>query len=350
MSASQHKNFFQSAKELFQKPIEGPRKIKITVFGPRGVGKTSLLTAMSEQFDRTTQKTVLMLRPELKTSLIMQDKRAELKSCFDNQDELEARGGIKGTTETQDFEFSLVKAGMDASVKLFFKDFPGKDLISDIESVTNLLDECGIVLIAIDAPALMEEEGRWHDLINKPNLVTDYFKTAYQNLKEPRLVIFVPLKCEKYMRQYPANLLNRVHEGYSSLIEFFDKPNLRYHVVAVVTPIQTLGNVEFSRIKVQNLNGHPYPQFYFRKTNTATYAPRDCEQPLRYLLRFLLKIHLEQRFVIWKYFRKVLGDIFEDIAFREAAIEFAKNCKTTGGFAILQDEEGWLNMSGCGRR
>jgi len=345
MSASQNQDFFQSAKRLFKKPLEGPRKIKITVFGPRGVGKTSLLTAISEQFDKATKKTSLILRPELKTSLILQDKRSDLKSCFDTQNELEVVGGIKGTTEPQDFEFSLAKTGMDATVKLFFVDFPGKDLTSDMESVKKLLDECGIVLIAIDAPALMEEEGRWHDLINKPNLVTDYFKTSYQNLKEPRLVIFVPIKCEKYMRLCPTDLLKRVQKGYSYLIEFFDKPNLRSQVAAVVTPIQTLGNVEFSRIDVKSYNDQLYPHFYFRKTNTPKYEPLDCEQPLRYLLRFLLNIHLEQRFVLWKYFRRALGDIFEDSAFREAAIEFAKNCKTTDGFAVLQDEEGWLNVN-----
>ncbi|MFB2937640.1 hypothetical protein ACE1B6_20520 [Aerosakkonemataceae cyanobacterium BLCC-F154] len=345
MSTPQNQDFFQSAKKLLKKPLEGPRKIKITVFGPRGVGKTSLLTAMSEQFDKATQKTSLMLRPELKTSLILQDKRADLKGCFNTQNELEVVGGIKGTTEPQDFEFSLAKTGMDATIKLFFIDFPGKDLTSDMESVKKLLDECGIVLVAIDAPALMEEEGRWHDLINKPNLVTDYFKTSYQNLKEPRLVIFVPIKCEKYMRQCPAALLDRVQQGYNSLIEFFDKPNLRSQVVAVITPIQTLGNVEFSRINVKNYNGQAYPHFYFRKTNIAKYNPVDCEQPLRYLLRFLLNIHLEQRFVLWKYFRKALGDIFEDNAFREAVGEFAKNCKTTDGFAVLQDEEGWLSVN-----
>ena len=344
MRQSQSMDFFQSAKNLFKKPLEGPRRIKITVFGPRGVGKTSLLTAMSEQFDRTTQRTSLMLRPELKTSLILQDKRSDLKSCFENQHELEVVGGIKGTTEPQDFEFSLAKTGMDATVKLFFIDFPGKDLTSDMESVKKLLDECGIVLIAIDAPGLMEEEGRWHDLINKPKLVTDYFKTSYQNLKEPRLVILVPIKCEKYMRQCPSELLKRVKEGYSSLLEFFDKPNLRTNVATVVTPIQTLGNVEFSRIDLKKFNDQIYPHFYFRKTNAAKYEPVDCEQPLRYLLRFLLNIHLEQRFVLWKYLRKALGDIFEDSAFRQAVIEFAKDCKTTGGFAVLQDDEGWLNL------
>lgn len=338
----------QNAKNLLTKPLEGPRKLNITVFGPRGVGKTSLLAAMYHRFGKTTQGTNLQLTAELATSALLQEHLAKLQSPLENQDELEFTGGIQGTSEPQDFIFEMSRTGGPANVQLCFKDFPGGRIGSnaaseEIEEVKKVLSECAVVLIVVDSPALMEQNGNWHELINKPLLIADYFKTAYQNLKEPRLVLFVPSKCEKYMQESPNELLRRIQEKYESLLKFLAHPALLPYVVVAITPVQTLGNVCFSRIDVQTINGKSQPHFYYRKT-AFRHEPRDSEQPIRYLLQFLLKIHLKKRSWLSKTIRSVLGRLFEDAAFRAAVYEFAQGCKRTEGFAVLQDREGWLEM------
>ncbi len=338
----------QNVRNTLTRPIEGPRTLGVTVFGPRGVGKTSLLAAMYDQFSKTTQGTSLQLTAELVTSAVLQDYVAKLKSPFDTEAELEVMPGIQGTAEPQDFVFDLGRIGGPTAIKLHFRDFPGGRIganaqAEEILEVKSLLESCSVVLVAIDAPALMEENGKWHELVNKPMLITDYFKTAYQNIKSPRLVLFVPSKCEKYIKSDPDALLARIKENYSPLLNFFKDPSLLPNVVVAVTPIQTLGNMTLSHIETQMMNGQLHPRFYYRKTANV-YAPKDSEQPLRYLLKFLLKIHLQKRTLLSKAIRSVLERLFEDAAFRSAAQDFTRQCKTTQGFAVVQDASKWLDL------
>jgi serine/threonine protein kinase len=341
-------SILQNVRNTLTRPIEGPRTLGVTVFGPRGVGKTSLLAAMYDQFGRTTQGTALQLTAELVTSAILQDYVAKLKSPFNTEAELEVMPGIQGTAETQDFVFDLGRTGGPAAIKLHFKDFPGGRIgataqADEILEVKSLLETCAVVLVVIDAPALMEENGKWHDLANKPMLITDYFKTAYQNLKSPRLVLFVPSKCEKYIQSNPNMLLARVRESYAPLLSFFKDPSISANVVVAVTPIQTLGNMTLSHIDAQMVDGQLHPRFYYQKT-AKVYAPKDSEQPLRYLLKFLLKLHLQKRTLFSKAIRSVLGSLFEDTAFKSTVHDFTRHCKTSHGFAVLQDENKWLDL------
>ena len=72
------------------------QELKITMLGASGVGKTTLLTAMYEQFETNIGNTNLQLTPDDESAAILQDRLIELKSLVDV---FEARGrvGIEGT-------------------------------------------------------------------------------------------------------------------------------------------------------------------------------------------------------------------------------------------------------------
>ncbi|MGL4502034.1 MAG: hypothetical protein ACRCU2_23410, partial [Planktothrix sp.] len=73
----------------------------------------------------------------------------------------------------------------------------------------------------------------------------------------------------------------------------FDSNNLVSKVAVVITPVQTIGSVEFSYIEY-DINNEPF--FYFWKLQSdSMYQPKNTEVPLRYLLRFLLKLHLDNK-------------------------------------------------------
>lgn len=322
------------------------QELKITMLGPSGVGKTSLLTAMYEQFETNIGQTNLQLTPDEESSAILQERLWELKSLLED---FEATGGVQGTEgepgTLRSFQFGLGKKGKKPSLQLQFQDYPGgyhavRATPERKRFVKALVAECAAVAIAIDAPALMEQNGKWHDYINRPQQITDIFKTAYQELDSPRMVILAPVKCEKYLQDEKAarELLQRVREGYAKLIDLLSSENLLPQVVAVVTPVQTVGSVVFSRIEIQEA----LPHFRFRKTSQdAEYSPEDSEQPLRYLLRFLLKLHIEER--RWGMF-DFLRELFAgDRYLKEAVREFAKDCKTSNGFTVLQGQR-WLDI------
>lgn len=321
-----------------------PQELKIAMLGASGVGKTSLLTAMYEQFESTVGQTNLQLTPDLKSSAILAQRLGELKSLLDD---FEAKGGIGTNVEPRSFFFDLGNKGKKPSLRLQFQDFPGEYLDAESRSedkkfVQDMLTESVAVIIAIDAPALMEKDGKWHDYINRPQQIKNLFATVYQNMKSPRLVIFAPVRCEKYMQNMTSTtaLLRRVKEGYSNLLNLFGSDALLPWVVNVVTPVQTVGTVVFSRIEVIDRK----PHFYFHKiSHDADYRPQDSEQPLGYILRFALRLQIEDRNRDWgpySFFRDKFG---WDDHIKQAARQAADGCKSTSGFTVLQGEK-WLNI------
>lgn len=335
------------------------QEIKITMLGARAVGKTSLLTAMYDQFENTIGQTNLQLIPDLKSNAILQEKLGELKSLVESQDEdIEATGGIQpNRREVQSFIFDLGKKGGKPSIRLKFQDYYGDYLrannrisdlekvqISGLEKVQNLINESVIILIAIDAPALMEAKGQYNDLINKPLQIKNILAKAFQELKEPRLVILVPIKCETYLQNAKSTreLLRRVKDEYANLLGFLSSELLLPWVVTVVTPVQTVGTVVFSHIDVIKEGGKKVPIFKFHKNHIhAKYSPKDCEQPFRYILRFLLKQEINRLNSQWGPFGFIRSWFNLDQEIKEAAQNVVKGCKTDpqDGFAILQGKQ-----------
>ena len=323
-------------------------ELQVTILGPSGVGKTTLLTAVYDKFEDNIGSTNLQLTPDDDTSSILQDNLDSLKSLTDVY-EAKGRVGIQGTEASagpeslRSFVFGLGKKGKTPSLQMRFRDYPGayhaaKASLEEKKFVKELLSQSAAVLIAIDAPALMERNGKYHDKINRPEQIKDLFKVAYQDLESPRLVIFAPVKCEKYLRDGKSTqeLSEGVRQGYNRLINYFNAETLTPHIVSVITPVQTVGSVVFSRLEVDDNNN---PQFFFRKIrHDAQYNPQDSEQPLRYLLRFLLALHLKERNDSWGTFN-FLRDWFKlDTHLKEAVDGFARGCKTNNGFEVLKGE------------
>jgi len=330
------------------------QELQITMLGPSGVGKTTLLTAMYEQFESNIGQTNLELTPDEDSAAILQDRLIDLKSLLDV---FEARGrtGIKGTEalagpdSLRSFNFGLGRKGEPPSLQLHFRDYPGQYHTTrasrdEKQFVEELLRESVAVLIAVDAPALMEDStGGLHEKVNRPQQLKNLFQRAYNNLDTPKLVIFAPVKCEKYMQNEESakELVEKVRKGYDNLLNYFNAEKLSPWVVSVITPVQTVGSVVFSRLE-RDENHEPH--FYFRKIRSdAQYEPIDSEQPLRYLLRFLLKLHLESRSQKWGFFSFVRDWLGLDDHLKKSVEEFAKGCKNRNGFVVLKGEK-WLNI------
>lgn len=165
--------------------------------------------------------------------------------------------------------------------------------------------------------------------------ITNWFKEVYQDIKSPRLVILAPIKCESYLQNNKSatELLRRIKAEYAVLLDLFSSEALLQKVAVVITPVQTVGTVFFSSIKI--IEGNPI--FHFKKLHPdAEYCPKDNEQPLKYLLRFLLKLHIQRQWGAFNFMRDWFG---LDHYLKEAVRDFAKDCKTTDGFEVIQGKE-----------
>lgn len=319
-----------------------PEEYKITMLGPSGVGKTSLLTVMWDRLAATIGEANLQLTPEPESLVILQNCLKDLKSLA-NRGNFQAKGGIEGTEEPFIYSFDVGNMGAsNPALRLHFHDYPGGWIESDPKNmnyVINTIQESIAVLIAIDAPALMEPQqqntwkGDWHEEFNRPTTITTLFQKAYQgvNSPKPKLVILAPVKCEKYIRGgHSEALLEQVKKGYPRLLGTLQADALSGKIAVVVTPVQTVGNVIFNAVQGQE----PPPRFSFNQVGNGGYDPRNSEQPLRYLLRFLLRQYGDRsRFLGHRFIRRMFD---ADAPFIKAATVVAQGCKHDNGFTVLQ--------------
>ncbi len=320
---------------------------QITMLGYTRVGKTSLLAAMYRWFEDTIDETNLQLTPDYATVSILTEQLSRLEELFAHIRITDDKG-VAPSQNQNTYNFGIGKPAEAPSINLHFQDYPGeylKESLETREKVAELVRTSAVVLITIDAAALMEEHGRWHMSINQPLVIRALFQEAYLRLEEPRLVLFAPVKCESYVQdeQTAEEFKRRIKEKYMSLISLFAAERLRKHVAVVITPVQTVGEIIYSHTAHMNDDNSP-PTFYFRKIGPdSVYRPRNGDQPLRYILRFLLsRAYAERREGfgplngLWCSLRDLFG---ADTYLKEAVETFALGCKTDREFEIIQGEE-----------
>lgn len=326
--------------------------LTIAMLGPRGVGKTSLLTSMYESFGRMVGEADLQLTPAPQTGSILSRQLGELRKlfavfAFDTHSVIrtpsgEAIQGIRGTNQVTIHEFGLGKKGKKPSLRLNFVDYPGGYLDENAKEeertfLRNLIENSHAILVAIDAPSLVEAEGAYNETRNATTTITVLFQNYYQELAESRLVIFAPIRSEKYMSEPAgaARLQAAFEREYRVLLDLFQSESLRETIAVVITPVQTLGSFVFYSLEEED---ESLKLSFRKKTREAVYDPKDNEQPLRYVLRFLLKIHHSNRATSLSIFSFLRKWFKMDVYLTRAVTIFAQKCNKGGGFKIVQGE------------
>lgn len=236
------------------------KMVCITMLGARRVGKSSTLSAMLNSLDKFQDQTGVSLKPNEATEKKMSKKLTDLQKLYVHKEkEFETQSGQVGemavavpTDAMTDYDFSLSVKGKKKSVcDIRFTDIRGEDIIHNADAVQRKVQDSSIVLVAIDSVALMETDGNgknWHEDVNYPTQISKLLRKACaeNNGTMPQLILFVPLKCEKYYWEADgmARLNARIKEEYAGLLGFLGN----YDCFSVaVTPILTLGDIVFSR-------------------------------------------------------------------------------------------------------
>ena len=346
--------------------------IHVTMIGPEGVGKSSILAAMAGQLDTMSEAAGVRFEADPATAALMQSRRAALSGIFDDHlssAEFPLQGSMtEETGELRTYRFAFRSGVMDQPrYHLEFTDVPTQRMAENSPEIIRQVQKSAVILIAVDAVALMEKNPQglsWHEAVNMPHAIHTLLMDASltNQAPMPQLVLFVPLKCEKYYHQ-PGGmeaLEQAVRQAYDLVLSFLDHP--RYTVG--VTPILTLGDVVFSRFDPA---GAGYaPLYVFRRRDEAgqvhlpRYAPRFGEQPLCWMAAFLLQLERFQS--EWKkqkegVFVRIIKDALIVYAFGAAGLAVRKltnvlkdgqvrrmmdalraSLKLTGdGYALVQD-------------
>jgi hypothetical protein len=308
------------------------------MIGSSGVGKTSTLTAMYDQFNKVIDKNLdLQLFPDDVTAGKLNRKLSELKKQIAT-DTVRTYPTVAGSKNFDSFQLFLAK-DEDSSQRLEinFRDFPGGYLDVERQKVKNWIKESDVIIIPIDTPALIEEEGQYSEPVNAPYRLYDIFRSVKGSFEErDRLVIFVPLKSEKYLfgdEYYRNRIRDEVERQYSDMLQFLSLPSIKSRVAVVMTSIQTIGDIRFSMIEKED--GKEPVFIYKKRDHLAKYSPKDTEQPLKYILSFAIANRLKSR----NEFQKKVSSFFDlDRELLEAIESFSSDYKQDHNFVILQGE------------
>lgn len=352
-------------------------EFSITVLGAPRSGKTSLLSSMYRQFDQVVDNsTDLEIKSTHREKALLDREVKDLQRAFNSvtqmplnnadvvrattvvaqQDDISHRSshiyksGInislfdKRTKEepTADikYRFNLGEKNHKPKVQLVLRDYPGEQLAENPDEIINRVRECSVTIITIDTPLLMIDNG-WsgdddaqYGRSDTPNDITKIFAEAYGGLIDKKLVLLAPIKCEKWMDTADAarQLTDRITEKYKCLFDLLASDELQDKVAVVVTPVETLGGIMYAYMDDKT----SYSPKFIKKSIAATYDPKYCDQPLRYILRFVVKRFLENPGLWFSFFgnNKPFVNAIEDFTKECLGDSFMEAHKN--GFMIVQ--------------
>ena len=321
---------FSNIKEKLGQSLN-PNKASMAVcmMGARGVGKTSVLTSMFHDLNSVNKDTNLQLvfAPDPGTNsntteTQILERYNELTGMFRSVDnsEMVMNSGISGDFEVRDYHFQFGIKGKNTRIDLHIKDFPGEFVQNNPDEVKSFIDDSNAIIIAIDTPHMMECDGVFCEAKNRVSAISDFIIESFANLSDDKLVLFVPLKCEKYYSEGRMDEVRAaVEREYAKLIEFLCSGNAKLHTASAITPILTVGDVVFKNfltnengeVKVVGQDKLPAKAVYQFVGRQAKYSPKYCEQPLCYLLSFVSKLYQRNKNAGSGGFLKKLSTIFK---------------------------------------
>ncbi len=279
-------------------------ELNVMMFGGRRAGKTSILASMAKCFNDVIKGSDLVAGPNDDDTLFTLDEAyGNIRDIY--------RRNITGkrftpdetpSSEISEYKFYVRLRGKDADrIVINFIDYPGeflknKDRYKDIVDYFRRSD---VLLLAIDSPYLMEYPGdngvgMYNEEKNFCWRINELFKEHYLEAEDAKMICFVPLKCERYYHDdRMSELTGKVKTAYGDLISH--AMSRETGIFMAVTPILTLGNMEFARFNedddgnVVMKDGLPSEPLYRLSREAKGPEPMFCEQPLIYTLAFLLK-------------------------------------------------------------
>jgi len=328
-----------------------PQTFEIVMLGPRGVGKTSVLAGISHAYDQIAKSIAAAEWEELKELRLGQDRVtkekisrsiADLESTAKmvQREDFPPEGILPPINPTDlpgEFTFYLSASDQDPNVSktltLNFHDYPGAWMRSADPKrpvVVEKLRKAQIVIVAVDAPHLMEERGRYQENRNAGTDVLNMLRDADAFASGPGVLLLVPNRCEKYLQDSStrARIPSIVKEKYAGLISHFAQAKYKDRVRIAIVPVQTVGCIEFDSFSTARFypapDGTPFPIFWPLKNPAARrYNPKFLHQIVYHVVIHALE-------------KAAALDTKASANFEKALPKLVKQLNRDNGFEIVQ--------------
>lgn len=232
--------------------------LKVLMMGGQRAGKTSMLAGLIETMTNGNVKDIVEVKDvteskpaSLKLIKSIESLKLNLLTSFGKTYLIDDYK----TGEFEDFTLQFRVPESQSKMNILFSDASGEyyDMGRQHDAeIREKVREYDVFLIAIDTPNLMEAVNSNNKLCNEAinnsyNHVNDIhtFLTELDDKDgaDAKLVIFVPLKCEKWAKDGNIeNVVQRVKNVYAPTLQALSQYN---NVEIDIMPVQTVGNIIF---------------------------------------------------------------------------------------------------------
>lgn len=293
------------------------KEIQVLMLGGKRCGKTTVLSSMYGAANVSLAGTELFLSADPATQMELERARQVIVQKMKQFEEplTSCEVDDNATNAARAYSFSIKRKGVGAAnvtgIPFRIIDIPGEWLTNEnAAKVKTLVKDCQVIIIAIDTPYLFAKMtdkgyGQYHEKYNKSIEITNFFKnTLTSDDLKGRMVLFVPIKCERYYhldrsshlkqygRRYMSEVAAAVGEGYRDLIMYLRSTDKLVNSCTIaITPILSAGGIDFISFREDEETGKMvsyYQQPEFLDSSELGYNPKFCEQPMIYTLAHIL--------------------------------------------------------------
>ena len=286
------------------------KDLTILFLGARRSGKTSVLSAMTTLLSSTSG--AISVQGDEFSSRKMRSSVEKMRDIFsdDNLSNGFWLDDEAGTFDINQYKFTVNVHDPEAikiykvvppvfSFGMTCIDIPGEVLKNTSDEwstkyniVTEYIKTADVLIIAIDSPQLVEN-GKQGAVKNCTETITETIISSLpENIADvDKLVMYVPVKCEKYFHSQGGFTINSVNDKikkrYKDLMEFLHRNS---KCRQVIVPVLTLGDLEFECFNTKE----GAEKSYFEYTGNKNFSPRYCEQPLLYSIDYFISKNIAQ--------------------------------------------------------
>ncbi len=266
-------------------------ELKVLMMGGQRVGKSSALAAIMDSFINGAVHDIITAVDDTSLEKIdgvrqtsIKAKLQEIKSLLRENSGRTILVDSGKTNIKWDYKLSLKIPETRKTMDITFTDVNGEffeGCNQHMDATMNMMKEYNVFIVAVDTPFMMEarNNGLVDSVVNEAYNCTDSIHTFLTQIndnggKDAKLVIFAPVKCEKWAKE---NRLDEVSECLMEDYEITLKALNAYKKIQVeVMPIQTAGSIVFKEHKdAYNFKWKERFLLFFNRENTTKCALID---------------------------------------------------------------------------
>lgn len=231
--------------------------LKVLMMGGRRCGKTSALASLFNQMTNGATNEFLTVADrtdptqnkngERIDTLI--NKTLELKYLFQTLTNNQFVVDNNPTTHFWDYKLRVQIPGTNRSMDIDFRDIPGEYCDPNIpafQEIENYVRECDVYVVVVDTPYLMSDSMVVREAACLNDGIHRLLTNVDLNSDELKQVIFVPIKCEYWVKNGNIDIVNqKIRAVYRASIQHLQAS--RKTEMSII-PIQTAGDIIFTEL------------------------------------------------------------------------------------------------------